>query len=95
MKIKYYKFGFGRTTDTVNEKIQRGILTRDDAIDLVEKFDGVCSDRIIRRYCDYVGIEPADFWQIVNRFVNQSLFDLGSGRPRKKFVVGQDYDQYR
>jgi len=95
MMIKYYKFGFGRTTDTVNEKIQRGILTRDDAIDLVEKFDGVCSDRIIRRYCDYVGIEPAEFWQIVNRFVNQSLFDLGSGRPRKKFVVGQDYDQYR
>lgn len=96
MMIKYYKFGFGRTTDTVNEQIQLGILSRDDAIKLVEKYDGVCSDRIIHRYCDYVGIEPNEFWQIVNRFVNLSLFEIGSGsdRPRRKFTVGVDYDQY-
>ena len=33
--LKYLKYGFGRTTDYVNEDLRRGRLTRDEAIRLL------------------------------------------------------------
>ena len=41
--IKYLKFGFGKTTDYVNEMIRLDEISRNDAIKLVKKFDGKCS----------------------------------------------------
>ena len=93
MMIKYYKFGFGRATDTCNERIRNKILTRDEAITLVEKYDGVCDNSIILRYCNYVNISVVEFWDIVNRYVNQDIFYFEKGkRPKSKFTVGVDFD---
>lgn len=39
--FKYLKFGFGRATDLVNNQIRRGILTREDGIEIVKKHDGL------------------------------------------------------
>lgn len=89
MMLKYYKFGFGRATDLVNEKIRDGELSREEGIGVVKKYDGVCSDRIINAFCDYVGIENNRFWSIATRWVNTDLFDIsGFGRPQPKFEVG-------
>jgi len=93
MMLKYYKFGFGRTTDAVNEKIRSGKLTREEGIKIVEKYDGLCSDRIIKSYSDYVGISTDEFWNIANNWINTTIFDLRAGqRPVKKFTVGWDYE---
>ena len=93
MMIKYFKFGFGRATDICNERIRSGILTRQDAIDLVKKYDGVCDDSIILRYCDYVGIRTDYFWDIVYQYTNNKIFKIQNGkRPRRKFKVGEDFD---
>lgn len=89
MMLKYYKFGFGRATDTVNEKIRAGVMTRNEAIKVVEKYDGVCSDRIIESFCKFVNISETEFWNIANNWVNKNLFYTMSGqRPKKKFKVG-------
>ena len=54
--IKYYKFGFGRTSDDINERIRGKLITRNDGIKIVERYDGVCSDQIIKSFCKYVEI---------------------------------------
>ena len=93
MMIKYYKFGFGRATDTCNERIRNKTLTRDEAITLVNKYDGVCDDSIILRYCNYVGISVIEFWDTVNIYVNRDIFYIKEGgRPERKFTVGVDFD---
>ena len=93
MMLKYYKFGFGRATDTVNEKIRSGRMTRDEAIRVVEKYDGLCSDRIIRSFSAYVGITETEFWNIANPWVNDDIFTIREGeRPIRKFTVGTDYE---
>jgi len=93
MMIKYYKFGFGRTTDTCNEKIRAGVLTREQAIALVDRYDGVCDDSIINRYCTYVDIGVEEFWNTVNLYTNSHLFQVREGRrPIKKFTVGVNFD---
>ncbi|MBT1452270.1 N-acetyl sugar amidotransferase [Glaciecola sp. XM2] len=92
MMIKYFKFGFGRTTDIVNEQIRNHELTREQAIKIVKQYDGVCSDRIIKRFADYVGISVSQFWDITNTYVNSDIFHIKKGaRPIPKFQVGIDY----
>ena len=89
MMIKYYKYGFGRATDIVNSMIRTGLMTREDAISIVSKLDGVCSDGIIDEFCKYVEIDRNDFWGIVNGFVNRDIFRVqSSGRPIPLFKVG-------
>ena len=56
MMIKYFKFGFGRTTDLVNEAIRNNEITREEGIKLVKRYDGVCDNSIIKKYCKYIGI---------------------------------------
>lgn len=93
MMLKYYKFGFGRATDSVNEKIRAGEITRSEAIKIVEKYDGLCSDRIINNFSMYVGISEAEFWNIANNWVNSDIFEIcHEVRPVRKFLVGENYD---
>lgn len=93
MMLKYYKFGFGRATDIVNEKIRAKKLSRNEAIKILNIYDGVCSDRIIRSFADYVGISESEFWNIANQWVNSTIFEIRSGeRPVKKFEVGVNYE---
>lgn len=88
--IKYYKFGFGRTTDYVNEEIRLGRLSREDGIRLVSAYDHMCSSDYIKRYCDYLGISVEDFWDQVRRVCNRTLFDLSDeGTITPRFKVGE------
>ncbi|MBT3831613.1 MAG: N-acetyl sugar amidotransferase [Gammaproteobacteria bacterium] len=93
MMIKYYKFGFGRTTDTCNERIRAGVLTKECALGLVDRYDGVCDDSIILRYCNYVNITVIEFCNTVNLYVNRDIFDIEEGeRPKNKFTIGVDFE---
>lgn len=89
--IKYYKFGFGRATDYVNEWIRKGRITREEAIEIVEKYDGACSDENISAFCDFISISIHEFWEVVNFNTNKDLFKITPGiRPTKTFRVGMN-----
>ena len=89
--LKYLKYGFGRTTDYVNEDIRRGRLTREDAIKMVELYDGKCAEKYIKSFCDFIEISIDDFWQHVDSsIVNKNIFErVEPGVYEKKFIVGE------
>jgi N-acetyl sugar amidotransferase len=87
--IKYYKFGFGRVTDYVNEEIRLGRLTRNEGIALVEKYDDAQDDQYIKNYCDYLNITVDEFWSKVKASANNNLFQFNQdGSISRKFKVG-------
>jgi hypothetical protein len=87
--IKYYKFGFGRVTDYVNEEIRLARMTRDEAIELVEQHDDACADSYIESFCEYIGLTVDAFWEHVHRSLNRTLFDLDAdGTIRRRYKVG-------
>lgn len=87
--IKYYKFGFGRVTDYVNEEIRLGRITRDEGIVLVSQYDDACAPGYIASFCDYIDITVGDFWKQVHASVNRELFDVSpDGRITRRFQVG-------
>ena len=87
--IKYYKFGFGRVTDYVNEEIRLGRLSREQGIRLVELYDDACAPSYIEAFSDYIGISVDDFWKQVHASVNRQLFDISEdGRITRNYKVG-------
>lgn len=87
--IKYLKYGFGRISDYVNEDIRNGRISRQEGIDLVEKYDGKCSSKYIESFSNYIGITIEDFWNQVDLSVNENLFiKHGLGNYEPKFQVG-------
>jgi len=87
--IKYYKFGFGRVTDYVNEEIRLRRMTREQGISLVERYDNACSPRYIDNFCEYIEITVDTFWTQVKASVNRELFDVDKkGCITRKFQVG-------
>lgn len=90
--LKYYKLGFGHITDEVCYDIRGGYLRRDEALELVRKFDGKCADRFIKEAADYMGMTVDEFWQIADKWVNKKLFYKDeNGRWQPKFKVGEDF----
>ena len=87
--IKYYKFGYGKVTDYVNEYIRLGKLTRNQGIELVEKYDGKCSKDYIISFCKYIDITEEEFWDVVIKNINKDLFEVGiDGSIRRRFNIG-------
>jgi len=87
--LKYYKFGFGAVTDEVMYDIRQGLITREEGIRLVQRYDGKCSDLYVQQWCDYIGITLSEFWTNIDKWVNRKLFwkdDKGNWSP--KFSVG-------
>ncbi len=91
--IKYYKFGFGRATDYVCESVRMKYISRNEAIKIIKKYDGVCSDKIIKNYCKYINIHEDEFWHVIHKFTNKHLFKTSNKkRPIPKFEVGKNYE---
>lgn len=86
--IKYYKYGFGRATDYANELIRHGDITRVQGIELVERYDGACSDKYIEDFSQFIGITPTEFWQRVRDVINPDLFEMDGNAIRPLFQVG-------
>ncbi len=87
--IKYYKYGFGRVTEYVNEEIRLGKMTRERAITLVERYDNACSSEYIESFCGFIGISVDQFWSQVHSSLNRGLFNIeASGVISRKFKVG-------
>ena len=88
--LKYYKFGFGFATDEACYDIREGRLTRDDAIWLINEYDGKCGKQYIDEFCKYIEITEEEFWNTVDQYVNKELFEKKDGKWIPKFKVGKN-----
>jgi len=87
--IKYLKYGFGRMTDYANDEIRNGRMKRNEAIKLVDKYDGACDRKYIRRFAKYLNMPYNEFWEIIDKFVNKKLFKrIRVDEYKKLFDVG-------
>ena len=90
--IKYYKFGFGRATEYLNEEIRVGNISRKEAAKIAQKYDGKYSNRIIKEFCDFIEISSTLFWSIVKKNTNKKLFEIKGKTIKPKFTVGINFN---
>lgn len=72
--MKYPKFGHASATDYAARYVRYGLMTREEAVELVRLHDSKLDSRSIREFCEFVGYTETEFWSIVNNFYNRDLF---------------------
>lgn len=73
--MKYPKFGHQFATDCASRFVRYGLITREEAIELVKKHDHELDPFAVRDFCDFCGYSEREFWTIVERFYNKELFE--------------------
>lgn len=72
--LKYPKFGHQIATDYASRFIRYGLITREEAIDLVRERDSQLDPLALRDFCEFCGYSEREFWNIVDKFYNTEIF---------------------
>lgn len=72
--IKWYKFGFTRLFDNLSLDIRKGLISRNEAITLIEQLGDQTPTKSVSRFCNYVEIDENELNQIIEKFRNQSIW---------------------
>ena len=73
--MKYVKFGFGHVVDQTMERIHAGEMGRDEAIELIKRFDGKCSNEYIEKLCNYLEIDSSEFFERLDANRNLDIWE--------------------
>ena len=88
--IKYFKYGFGRVSDYVNEEIRLGRISREEGIKLAEKYDASFGKKYVKNFCEYISVTEKQFWRQIYKSVNKKLFKIDKNKKIiPKFKVGE------
>ena len=90
--IKWLKFGFNRITDHASNEIRKGRMTRDVAIELIKKQDGLKPPKeFILKLCKLINITYNEFWEILEKFRNKNIWEKeGDGWYIKDWIGGNN-----
>ena len=73
--FKYLKFGFGNVTQQVSSDIRDGRMTREEALDLIQRYDGRCHQDYIKDFIKFIQITEEEFWEIANKTRNSEIWE--------------------
>lgn len=73
--LKYPKFGHATATDYAARFVRYGLLTRDEAIELVKKHDHDLDIKSVLDFTDFVGYTETEFWKIIDKQYNKEIFE--------------------
>ncbi len=88
--IKFMKFGFGKATQEVGVAVRDNLMTREEGLALVKKYDGKCNKKYIERLAKYLNISVEEFWEIVEEYRNKDIFfknENGEWQLKDEFYV--------
>ncbi len=84
----YIKFGIGRCTSDAAQQVRAGDLSRDEAVDLVRRYDGEVPARHMLTAMTYLNMSQEHLKAVVDRFRQPHIWeDLGEGDWRLKKAV--------
>ena len=72
----YIKFGLGRASYDASQELRNKHLTREEAISLVNKYDGERPYRYIKEVLDYIDMSEDDFFKLCDNFRSPHLWEF-------------------
>ncbi|MCA3268035.1 MAG: N-acetyl sugar amidotransferase [Azospirillum sp.] len=85
--LGFVKFGIGRTTSDSAHEVRDGKITRDEAIALVRRYDGEFPKRHFKEFLDYAGIDEDKFWEVVDSWRSDHLWEKSGNEWKLKYRV--------
>ena len=78
--LKWYKFGFTRTFDNLSLEVRNGRLTRAEALHRLRQRGDETPHEDIEKFCAWLGITTAHFFEIAERFRNREVWQQRDGK---------------
>lgn len=85
--LGFIKFGIGRTTSDAAHEIRDGKITREEGVALIKRYDGEFPKKYFKDFLEYCGISEGDFWDVIDSWRSDHLWDKGSDGWRLKYAV--------
>ena len=83
----FIKFGLGRATYDSAQEVRNKHLTREEAIQLIKRFDGEYPDKYLEEVLDYLKIKEEDFNELCNKFRPAHLWEKKSNGWKLKHTI--------
>ena len=77
--LKFIKFGYGRGTDHANYDVRLGLISREEGIRLVLKYDHVTPLSDLNSWCEYVKMSKEEFYFHANKFRDPRIWTIKDG----------------
>ncbi len=86
--MKFVKFGYGRASDHASKDIRDGLMTRQEGINMVKKYDHVVSSDL-QYWLNYVDMSEDEFWQIADSFRDPRVWWIQNNQWWKHNIWGE------
>jgi N-acetyl sugar amidotransferase len=86
--LKFVKFGYGRASDHASKDIRSGLISRDEGIEIVRKYDHVKPTADLNRWLTYVGMKEDEFDRICDGFRDPRVWSIDGDEWVKSNVWG-------
>jgi len=85
---KFVKFGFQRVSDMSCRLVREGVLTKEQAEQMIRDSDWICDPLAKHDFCKTIGITEEEFDCTVDKFANQDLLKKdANGNWRRKDLL--------
>ena len=78
--FKYLKFGFWRATDQCCYDIWNDRMSRDEAVDIVNKLSGEFPKEYFLDFLKFHDVSEEEFWDTVDKFRNKAIWSMEKGQ---------------
>lgn len=85
--LMFLKFGFGRATADASIEVRRGAMTREQAINLVNIYDGRYPEEYIDSFLSHYQMSVEKFNLVLDKFANKELLIKKDGKWVKNFSI--------
>jgi N-acetyl sugar amidotransferase len=76
----YIKFGQGRAMNDACRDIRDGYITREEAVDLVNRYDGEFPAKYFQEVLNYMGISEERYWEVIDNARSPHLWEHVDGQ---------------
>jgi len=76
----FIKTGRGRATEDAALEVRNGHITREEAVALVQRFDGEFPKRFFEEFLEYIDIAEKQFWEIIDRYRSPHIWKKQGGQ---------------
>ena len=83
----FIKTGRGRATEDAAIEVRNNIITREEAVSLVKKYDGEFPKKYFREILEYLEINEQEFTDIIDSFRPEDLWKKNNGKWELKHAV--------
>jgi N-acetyl sugar amidotransferase len=87
--LKFIKLGYGRGSDHSCKDIRGGLMTREQGIEMVRKYDHVKPQRDLQRWLKYVNMTEEEFDRICDTFRDKRVWRIENGQWVKDNIWGE------